>query len=138
MSRSSASAPSLEVVFSQIEAAIIAWCESTGINCFYKIPPFDFKEFKSFFVSGFNKHEKENFLINNGLAVASAASLFFENSVRLENTGISANHVVQHFRQNHVTHEISPHDIKYFPFLRDAPNYACSGLFGYDDVNWFN
>src|SRR3990167_9712043 len=124
----------------EIENGILAWCELIGIQCFYRSCPSDLKTFESFFASDCNKNKKGQFLINHGLAVISAASFFFENAVRSENSGIFNDRIMQSLNISAVRNDqISSHDIQYFPFLRDAPAYACSKLFSeYSDVNWFN
>ena len=124
----------------QIETGIFAWCESIGIHCFYRERPSDLETFDSFFTAGFSEVEKQKFLIDHGLAVSAAASLFFENVVCFENSGISNDRVMQALNTSPVRRDqISRHDIHYFPFLRDAPTYHCSALFkDIWEVNWFN
>lgn len=148
MSRSSATTSSFfhsampvesREITAQIEKAIHLWCESVSISCFYQTPLSDLKSFKSFFASFADKKGKEQFLIDHGLATVSAASFFFENVVRSENAGIFNNRVMQSLHLNAVRHDqISSHDIRYFPFLRDAPSYNCSTLFEDSQaIKWF-
>lgn len=151
MSRMFDDQPKKQVSFSketvaEIEQAVRFWARSLGFGCFYESIPTRFQKIGSLFETPETCSERPNYLIEQGLAEAAVASLFFQNKVLQHDGIISDDRVMQgfvldsngFFEGANFCVRASAHDIKHFPFLRDSNQYTCSRFFeNRDQVNWF-